>query len=175
MDYYFSAKSHPPLEICCMKLSWKHLPTPVRPDRDDFIKVNFKNILPKLGNNFVKRPLGNARSHAEGSVNPKNTPYDVRSVNQMWKEVVFIAIKFFIYPLLPTKTHFWNFHDPYSWRAAILCQHHINTVFKVTVCHLPTFLFSPLLNGIALRAIWGLKRRQQGGDYFQKWCSGQLE
>ena len=103
MDYYFSAKSHPPLEMCCMKLSWKHLPTPVRPDRDDFIEVNFKNILPKLGNNFVKRPLGSARSHAEGSVNPKNTPYDARSVKQLWKEVVIIAIKCFIYPSFPPK------------------------------------------------------------------------
>ena len=103
MDYYFSAKSHPPLEMCCMKLSWKHLPTPVRPDRDDFIEVNFKNILPKLGNNFVKRPLGNAKSHAAGSVNPKNTPYDARSVKQMWKENVIIAIKCFIYPSFPPK------------------------------------------------------------------------
>ena len=80
--------------------SWKCLPTPVWPDRDDFIEVNFENISPKMRNNFVKRPLGNARSHAAGSVNPKNTPYDAHSANQMWKETFQEWWCFYCYQML---------------------------------------------------------------------------
>ena len=80
--------------------SWKCLPTPVWPDRDDFIEVNFENISPKMRNNFVKRPLGNARSHAAGSVNPKNTPYDAHSANQMWKETFLEWWCFYCYQML---------------------------------------------------------------------------
>ena len=54
--------------------------TPVRPDRDNFIRVNEENIDPKLKNNFVKRPWGDAGFHTNGSVDPKHTPYDVLSV-----------------------------------------------------------------------------------------------
>ena len=53
--------------------------TPVRHDRDEFIRVNEENIAPKMQNNFVKRPYGDAEFHTAGSVDPKHTPYDVFS------------------------------------------------------------------------------------------------
>ena len=53
--------------------------TPVRYDRDNFIRVNEDNIDPNLRNNFVKRPYGDAGFHTNGSVDPKHTPYDVLS------------------------------------------------------------------------------------------------
>lgn len=34
--------------------------TPVRPDRDDFIRVNEENIVPAMRNQFVKRQYGDA-------------------------------------------------------------------------------------------------------------------
>ena len=52
----------------------------MRHDRDDFIRVNEDNILPKMKNNFVKREYGDAGLHTVGSVDPKHTPYDVLSV-----------------------------------------------------------------------------------------------
>ena len=54
--------------------------TPVRHDRDDFIRVNEENIAPKMKNNFVKREYGDAAFHTARSVDPKHTPYDVLSV-----------------------------------------------------------------------------------------------
>ena len=54
--------------------------TPVRHDRDDFIRVNEENILPNMKNNFEKRTYGDAGFHTGGSVDPKHTPYDVLSV-----------------------------------------------------------------------------------------------
>ena len=52
----------------------------MRPDRDDFIRVNEDNILPNARNNFVKRPYGDAGFRTDGSVDTKHTPYDVLSV-----------------------------------------------------------------------------------------------
>ena len=54
--------------------------TPVRHDRDEFIRVNEENIAAKLKNNFEKREYGDAGLHTVGSVDPKHTPYDVLSV-----------------------------------------------------------------------------------------------
>ena len=54
--------------------------TPVRHDRDNFIRVNKDNIVPEMLNNFEKRPYGDAALHTDGSVDPKHTPYDVLSV-----------------------------------------------------------------------------------------------
>ena len=54
--------------------------TPVRHDRDEFIRVNEENIAAKMRNNFVKREYGDAGLHTAGSVDPKHTPYDVLSV-----------------------------------------------------------------------------------------------
>ena len=60
--------------------------TPVRHDRDDFIRVNEENILPKMKNNFVKRPYGDAGFHTAGSVDPEHSPYDLLSVIELSKE-----------------------------------------------------------------------------------------
>ena len=60
--------------------------TPVRHDRDKFIRVNKENILPKMKNNFVKRPYGDAGFHTAGSVDPEHTPYDLLSVIELSKE-----------------------------------------------------------------------------------------
>ena len=54
--------------------------TPVRHDRDDFIRVNEENIAPDKKTDFAKRPYGDAGFHTAGSVDPKHTPYDVLSV-----------------------------------------------------------------------------------------------
>ena len=54
--------------------------TPVRHDRNEFIRVNEDNIAPKMKNNFEKREYGDAAFHTAGSVDPKHTPYDVLSV-----------------------------------------------------------------------------------------------
>ena len=53
--------------------------TPVRPDRDNFIKLNEENIAPEKKSNFNKRPYGDAEFHTAGSVDHDNTPYDVLS------------------------------------------------------------------------------------------------
>ena len=53
--------------------------TPVWHDRDSFIRVNEENILPKMKNNFEKRPYGDAGFHTAGSVDPEHTPYDLLS------------------------------------------------------------------------------------------------
>ena len=52
----------------------------MRHDRDDFIRVIEENIDPKMKNNFVKKPYGDAGFHTAGSVDPEHTPYDVFSV-----------------------------------------------------------------------------------------------
>ena len=49
-------------------------------DRDTFIRVNEENILPKMKNDFKKRPFGDAEFHTSGSVDPQHTPYDLLSV-----------------------------------------------------------------------------------------------
>ena len=67
------------------RLSFKfgNMLTPVRPDRDDFIRVNKDNILPSMKNNFVKREYGDAEFHTGSSVDTKHTPYDVLSVIEL--------------------------------------------------------------------------------------------
>ena len=54
--------------------------TPVRHDRDDFIRVNEENIAPEMKKNFKKSKYGDAGFHTARSVDPKHTPYDVLSV-----------------------------------------------------------------------------------------------
>ena len=56
-----------------------HQLTPVRPDRDDFIRLNEENIDPEMKDNFAKRPYGDSQYHTEGSVNSRHTPYDILS------------------------------------------------------------------------------------------------
>ena len=53
--------------------------TLLRPDRDDFININEDNIEPDLKKNFVKRVFGTADYGVKGSVNTRNSPYDVNS------------------------------------------------------------------------------------------------
>ena len=160
--------------------SWKCLPTPVWPDRDEFIEVNFENISPKMRNNFVKRPKGNARSHAAGSVNPKNTPYDAHSANQMWKETFLELWCFYCHQMLLHST------PPFSPRISILkipMPFQLKKCLKNCYCYtfrfsiteekkshwpLTQILFSSPVNGIALWAVWGLKRQQQGDNNFSK-------
>jgi len=51
-----------------------------RPDRDDFISINFDNIEPGEEKNFEKRPHGTSDFFEKGSVDTKDTPYDVLSL-----------------------------------------------------------------------------------------------
>ena len=51
-----------------------------RPDRDNFISVNTDNIEPGKEKNFEKRPHGTSDFFEKGSVNTRNTPYDVLSL-----------------------------------------------------------------------------------------------
>ena len=51
-----------------------------RPDRDDFISVNFDNIQPGKEKNFERKPQGTSDFFEKGSVNTRNTPYDVLSL-----------------------------------------------------------------------------------------------
>ena len=51
-----------------------------RPDRDDFISINYDNIEPGEEKNFEKRPHGTSDFFEKGSVDSKNTPYDVLSL-----------------------------------------------------------------------------------------------
>jgi len=51
-----------------------------RPDRDSFISLNEENIQLGAEKNFVKRKQGFSDFFDKGSVNPKNTPYDVLSL-----------------------------------------------------------------------------------------------
>ena len=61
----------------------------MRHDRDDFIRVIEENIDPKMKNNFVKKPYGDAGFHTAGSVDPEHTPYDVFSVI-VWEKRMFL-------------------------------------------------------------------------------------
>merc|ERR1712012_1429212 len=51
-----------------------------RPDRDNFISINMDNIEPGKEKNFEKRPEGTSDIFQRGSVNTRNTPYDVLSL-----------------------------------------------------------------------------------------------
>ena len=51
-----------------------------RPDRDDFISVNFDNIQPGKERKFERRRQGTSDFFEKGSVNTRNTPYDVLSL-----------------------------------------------------------------------------------------------
>ena len=51
-----------------------------RPDRDNFISIHEENIKIGAKKNFVKRKQGYSDFFEKGSVNPKNTPYDVLSL-----------------------------------------------------------------------------------------------
>jgi len=51
-----------------------------RPDRDEFIRINQDNILPRNMKNFEKRPFGDSFFFEVGSVNYHHTPYDILSV-----------------------------------------------------------------------------------------------
>ena len=51
-----------------------------RPDRDDFILVNMDNIEAGKEKNFEKRPEGTRDLFEKGSVDSRNTPYDVLSL-----------------------------------------------------------------------------------------------
>ena len=56
------------------------VPEHTRPDRDDFISINYDNIEPGEEKNFEKRPHGTSGFFEKGSVNTRNTPYDVLSL-----------------------------------------------------------------------------------------------
>ena len=58
-----------------------------RPDRDDFISINFDNIEPGEEKNFEKRPHGTSGFFEKGSVDSKNTPYDVLSLLHYGRKV----------------------------------------------------------------------------------------
>ena len=60
--------------------------TPVRPDRDDFIRINEENMNPLMSNDFVKREHGDANYFATGSVDSGHTPYDVSSAHMFWEK-----------------------------------------------------------------------------------------
>ena len=64
-----------------------------RPDRDDFISVNFDNIEPGEEKNFEKRPHGTSDFFEKGSVDSKNTPYDVLSLLHYGPQVRTILLK----------------------------------------------------------------------------------
>ena len=73
--------------------------TPVRPDRDDFIRVIEENIEEEMRNKFVKRSydydyLYEYQVAGGFSGIQMQTPYDVRSVNSVRKETVFKSFKF---------------------------------------------------------------------------------
>ena len=64
-----------------------------RPDRDDFISINFDNIEPGEEKNFEKRPHGTSDFFEKGSVDTKNTPYDVLSLLHYGPQVRSILLK----------------------------------------------------------------------------------
>ena len=64
-----------------------------RPDRDDFISINFDNIEPGEEKNFEKRPHGTSDFFEKGSVDSKNTPYDVLSLLHYGPQVRSILLK----------------------------------------------------------------------------------
>ena len=80
--------------------------TPVRHDRDDFIRVNEENIAPDKKTDFAKRPYGDAGFHTAGSVDPNHTPYDVLSVIGCEKRVPCFGSFFKEFKYFPIV--FWN-------------------------------------------------------------------
>ena len=64
-----------------------------RPDRDDFISINYENIEPGEEKNFEKRPEGTSDFFEKGSVDSKNTPYDVLSLLHYGPQVRSILLK----------------------------------------------------------------------------------
>ena len=62
-----------------------------RPDRDNFISINFDNIEPGEEKNFEKRPHGTSDFFEKGSVNTRNTPYDVLSLLHYGPQVSLIS------------------------------------------------------------------------------------
>ena len=64
-----------------------------RPDRDDFISINMDNIKPGEEKNFEKRPEGTSDFFEKGSVDSKNTPYDVLSLLHYGPQVRSILLK----------------------------------------------------------------------------------
>ena len=54
----------------------------MRPDRDEFIRINEENINPLMRNNFAKRQHGDADFFTTGSVDSGHTPYDVLSAQK---------------------------------------------------------------------------------------------
>ena len=75
----------------------------MRPDRDDFINVNWENIAPEMMKQFVKRShdydyqdynalMGWRGNGGIGGISSMQvqTPYDVLSVNSVRKEIVFL-------------------------------------------------------------------------------------
>ena len=51
-----------------------------RPGRDDFFSINYANIKPGEEKNFEIREPGTSNFFEKGSVNTRNTPYDVLSL-----------------------------------------------------------------------------------------------
>ena len=94
--------------------------TPVRHDRDKFIRLNEENILPQMKNNFEKRPYGDAGFHTAGSVDPKHTPYDVLSVIICVKRG-FLLLKFL----------FLLFQTFAFWKNLLEIQHILNAFLLV--------------------------------------------
>ena len=66
-----------------------------RPDRDNFISINYDNIEPGEEKNFKKRPPGTSAffKKGSGSVDTKNTPYDVLSLLHYGPQVRSILLK----------------------------------------------------------------------------------
>ena len=64
-----------------------------RPDRDNFISINFDNIEPGEEKNFEKRPHGTSDFFEKGSVDSKNTPYDVLSLLHYGRKVRSFLLK----------------------------------------------------------------------------------
>ena len=59
-----------------------------RPDRDDFISINSGNIEPGKEMNFEKRTQGSSDFFKKGSVDSRNTPYDVLSLLHYGPQVI---------------------------------------------------------------------------------------
>ena len=57
------------------------LVTPVRPDRDEFIRINEENMNPLVRNDFEKREHGDEDFFTTGSVDSGHTPYDLLSAH----------------------------------------------------------------------------------------------
>ena len=62
-----------------------------RPDRDEYVSVKWRNIQPRKVFDFQKRPHGTSETHDQGSVDIKDTPYDVFSVLHYGPQVYSIS------------------------------------------------------------------------------------